>query len=289
MPEPVRFSVLEYPGLDPSLPAVVDSLTRSGLGGLGLSWYRPAGLGRGALEQALLGGSSLQVSYVWPEIVSLLPVDDGSSANPHDRLGAIAAFLPVARDWRAAGVGLVTGPVRVGRERHDIEWCSRGIAALAQEANLLGLRVGFEPVHSTLVRRYSFLSSIAEGARFLRGTGAGNVGLIADSWHLEGTDIAGDLRADGDMVLHAHLSDGPASGARQEYDRFLPGAGDGASLALVRSLEQVDYAGLYEVEVLASRDAPAAWGLGEVLGTIRRNVLGYSATGEDHRLGSRVP
>ena len=128
---------------------------------------------------------------------------------------------------------------------------------MAQEANLLGLRVGFEPVHSTLVQRYSFLSTIAEGARFLRGTGARNVGLIADSWHLEGTDVAGDLHAHGDMVLHAHLSDGPVTRARQEYDRFLPGAGDGASLGLVRSLEHVNYAGLYEVEVLASRDAPA--------------------------------
>jgi sugar phosphate isomerase/epimerase len=277
-PKLSRFSVLEYPGMGTRPVEVVGGLTSNGLGGVGLSWYRPSGLRLADAHTAVVS-STLQVTFIWPEIVSLLPIDDGTTSDPYARVEAIAASLSVARHWGAMGVGLVTGPARTGREKHDIAWCSQALATLAEEARLLSLDLALEPVHRSLVHRYSFLSDLEDGARFLDDTQARNIGLIADSWHLEGTNLRAQVGAYADRVFHAHLSDGPGVGPRLEYDRLLPGGGDGASVALVRALETNGYNGFYEVEVLATSDAPSAVTLDESVTAAREVVNSLARDG----------
>jgi 5-keto-L-gluconate epimerase len=108
--------------------------------------------------------------------------------------------------------------------------------------------VALEPIN-----RYetTLINSVGQGLELVEAVGAANMGLLADTFHMniEEPSIEGSIRQAGDRIFHFHVADS---------NRWHPGAGHLDFASILDTLYATGYAGFVCGEFLPIPDAETA-------------------------------
>jgi sugar phosphate isomerase/epimerase len=119
---------------------------------------------------------------------------------------------------------------------------------LADFAATLGVILTIEPIN-----RYetNFLNTIAETIEFIRLVGRRNVGLLADTFHMniEEGDMVAVLKGAGSLLWHVHFADS---------NRYAPGMGHLNFPELAAALKDIGYNGYVSAEIIPVPDSLSA-------------------------------
>jgi len=142
-------------------------------------------------------------------------------------------------------IGLIRGNVEesVGRAEAK-EWtidCLRKCTEFAKEYNI---RLTLEPVN-----RYesNFINTLNEGIKFIKRVGVSNLGLLADTFHMniEEISIYDSIIQAKDYISHVHFADS---------NRWAPGCGHLDFAKIIQTLKKIDYQGYVSAEILPFPD-----------------------------------
>jgi len=133
---------------------------------------------------------------------------------------------------------------RAAQHRNAIQ----AIRSYAHHAETAGVRLAIEPIN-----RYetSFLNTVAEALSFIEDVGAGNLGVLADTFHMniEESSPADALESAGERLFYVHLPDSNRLAAGQGHIDF-------HDLAAV--LRKIGYDGYLGAEILPLPDSRTA-------------------------------
>jgi sugar phosphate isomerase/epimerase len=182
--------------------------------------------------------------------------EEGLSLTDPDPAVRAAALARLKSHFPLAGrlgavvvVGLLRGIVRPGvSQEQAMAWLVAALQECCAAAAHAGVRVALEPIN-----RYetTLVNSIGQGLALVEAVGAANMGLLADTFHMniEEPSIEASIRAAGDRIFHFHVADS---------NRWHPGAGHLDFAALLRALFATGYAGFVSGEFLPIPDAETA-------------------------------
>ncbi len=142
-------------------------------------------------------------------------------------------------------IGLIRGKIEEGVERVEAEkWtidCLRRCTEFAKEYNI---RLTLEPVN-----RYesNFINTLNDGIEFIKRVGASNLGLLADTFHMniEEISIYDSIVQAKDYITHVHFADS---------NRWAPGCGHLDFAQIVQTLKKIGYQGYVSAEILPLPD-----------------------------------
>ena len=146
-------------------------------------------------------------------------------------------------------IGLIRGKIEESVNRAEAEnWtidCLRKCTEFAKEYNI---RLTLEPVN-----RYesNFINTLNEGIEFIKRVGASNLGLLADTFHMniEEVSIYDSIVQAKDYITHVHFADS---------NRWAPGCGHLDFAKIVQTLKKIDYQGYVSAEILPLPDPDTA-------------------------------
>lgn len=278
-------------GLDLAHPRAVDLAAVHGFGGVDpdLDHFRSLGPAGTAEHAAAVREQGLQ----WG--MAGLPVAlDAPAAEFRQQLVDLPADLELLT---AAGVTRVGTWIRPMHQEldHRQNWrLHQGrialVAALLEDA---GIRLGLEyigPKTFWSTERFPFIHSLRELRELIGETGAGNVGLILDSyhWHTAGEDAAQlEGLADAD-IISVDLNDARADRERdeqQDLDRRLPFDTGVIDLdGFLRAIAAAGYSGPVKIEPFMSSlaERPVDEVLTEISGLLDR-ALAVGADADEER------
>jgi sugar phosphate isomerase/epimerase len=146
-------------------------------------------------------------------------------------------------------IGLLRGTVRPGVDHTQaMEWLVDALQRCCAAAQPHSVRLCLEPLN-----RYEtgLIHTVAEGLDLIERVGAGNLGLLLDTFHMniEERDLAGAIRAAGERCFHVHVADS---------NRWYPGAGHMDFRHLLAVLDEVGYTGYVSGEFMPLPDADTA-------------------------------
>lgn len=138
-------------------------------------------------------------------------------------------------------IGLIRGIIKENVDKAEAEeWtidCLRKCTEFAKKYNI-GLTL--EPVN-----RYesNFISTLNEGIEFIKRVGASNLGLLADTFHMniEEISIYNSIIQAKDYITHVHFADS---------NRWAPGCGHLDFAKIVQTLKKIGYQGYVSAEIL---------------------------------------
>jgi len=134
---------------------------------------------------------------------------------------------------------VIIGLIR-GRDRDKLALLGRMLRRLASDADAANVDLLVEPIN-----RYEtgLLNTCSETAAFIRDLGVGNVGILADTFHMniEEADIVQTFSNHSGMIKHCHFAD---SG------RKYPGTGHVDFVSIMKLLDERKYIGYYAAEIL---------------------------------------
>jgi len=142
-------------------------------------------------------------------------------------------------------IGLIRGKIEESVKRVEAEeWtidCLRKCTKFAKEYNI---RLTLEPVN-----RYesNFINTLNEGIEFIKRVGASNLGLLADTFHMniEEVSIYDSIVQAKDYITHVHFADS---------NRWAPGCGHLDFTKIVQTLKKIGYQGYVSAEILPFPD-----------------------------------
>jgi len=110
------------------------------------------------------------------------------------------------------------------------------------------VRLTLEPVN-----RYesNFINTLQEGAEFIDRIGVSNIGLLADTFHMniEEVSIYESIRQSKNYITHVHFADS---------NRWAPGYGHLDFQKIVETLKEINYQGYISAEILPLPDQDSA-------------------------------
>lgn len=209
----------------------------------------------------LLRDAGLAVANCVPAVPSVLPLaipGMEGPADPGERVEALAASVRRLAAYEPESVLFLSGPV--GRGRAEAE-ARRTVAAaasrLATVAGEAGVRLGLEPVHRSQRETAGFVTTLADAEQLLREAGAGDVGILLDTYHVwDDPDVLDWIASRAERVSGVHVGDWPEPG---RSDRVLPGEGVSGSRELVGALARAGWDGTLDVEIFSTPEG--FWGL----------------------------
>jgi len=142
-------------------------------------------------------------------------------------------------------IGLIRGKIEESIDRAEAEkWtidCLKECTEFAQEYNI---RLTLEPVN-----RYesNFINTLDEGVEFIKRVEASNLGILADTFHMniEEISIYDSIIKNKDYITHVHFADS---------NRWAPGCGHLDFAKIVQTLKKIDYQGYVSAEILPLPD-----------------------------------
>jgi len=142
-------------------------------------------------------------------------------------------------------IGLIRGKIEESVNRAEAEkWtidCLKECTEFAQEYNI---RLTLEPVN-----RYesNFINTLDEGIKFIKRVGAPNLGILADTFHMniEEVSIYDSIVQAKDYITHVHFADS---------NRWAPGCGHLDFAKIVQTLKKINYQGYVSAEILPLPD-----------------------------------
>lgn len=158
----------------------------------------------------------------------------------------IESHIPfAARTGAVIVIGLVRGIVKPGVDHAQaMDWLVAALQTCCAAARPHGVRIALEPIC-----RYetTLINNLAEGLDLLARVGAGNMGLMPDTFHMniEEPDIEASLRACGDRIFHFHVADS---------NRWYPGAGHLDFGSILEALYGTGYQGYVSGEWMPRPD-----------------------------------
>jgi 5-keto-L-gluconate epimerase len=146
-------------------------------------------------------------------------------------------------------IGLIRGVIKEGIFRDEAEKSTidslRECAEFGLERNV---RLTLEPVN-----RYesNFINTLQEGAEFIDRIGVSNIGLLADTFHMniEEVSIYESIRQSKNYITHVHFADS---------NRWAPGYGHLDFQKIVETLKEINYQGYISAEILPLPDQDSA-------------------------------
>ncbi len=187
------------------------------------------------------GAHSLNVEYRRDEAV----FDADMKSFPETVAALARAGVTRVGTWISPGSGSLT-------YLQNLRQHTRRLGAVARVLKDHGLRLGLEYVGtqtSRLRSRYAFARTLAETRELIAEIGAGNVGLVLDSWHWwqAGDTVEDILALKSSDVISVDLNDAPAGIAREQQrdnERELPMATGVIDLrAFLEALVRIGYEG----------------------------------------------
>lgn len=239
-----RISVSQVSTLAASFADDVRTYADAGLDGIGV-WEMKLGDGPDDDAVALLRESGLGSATAVPAVPSinplpLLPGPDG----PRERTDAILASLNRLAAFEPAAVLCITGP-------GDRAAASRGLRAVAAEAERLGLRVAIEPFQQEGIESWSVIDTLGDAAALVEEIDSHVVGIQFDVWHLWNTpDLFDEIERYGSLIAGVHVNDWREP-TRGWADRVLPGDGVAGVPAILGALDRAGWNGFYDIEVFS--------------------------------------
>jgi sugar phosphate isomerase/epimerase len=223
----MRVGICEWTTFPASFEDELAAYWAAGAGAIGILEFKLEGVDdvRGKPRE-----SGLAVSACLPAAGSILPSPlIPGPGESEARVESICRSVQRLAELAPSCVFFLTGP---GDDRDTVV---EGIRRIAEAGIRPGVRVALEPVHPSQAALLSPVSTV-EGALEL--IGDADVGILFDTWHLDGVVHAG-------RVYGAHVAD-RREPTRSDFDRELPGEG---SRAAVRAL--TGYDGWFDVEVIS--------------------------------------
>jgi len=146
-------------------------------------------------------------------------------------------------------IGLIRGKIEESVSQTEAEeWtidCLRKCTEFTKEYNI---RLTLEPVN-----RYesNFINTLNEGIEFIKRVGASNLGLLADTFHMniEEISIYDSIIQAKDYITHVHFADS---------NRWAPGCGHIDFRKVIETLKKIDYQGYVSAEILPLPDSDTA-------------------------------
>jgi sugar phosphate isomerase/epimerase len=176
-----------------------------------------------------------------------------TSDDPAIRLAAIdriSSQVALAERLEAVVIlGLIRGVTPEGQtHQRSMELLVEAIQACAAAATGTAVRFALEPLN-----RYEtdLIHTVAEGLELVERVGAGNFGLLLDTFHMniEEPDVEESIRSCGDRIFHFHVADS---------NRWYPGAGHIDFRSILEVLSDTGYEGFVSGEFMPRPDADAA-------------------------------
>ncbi len=240
-----RFSAVAFRG---DLADNLARVKRLGYQGVELSFRDPktvdvAGL-KVMLEKHDLPVVALATGRAWGE--EGLSFTDRDPAVRRRTSVRVAEYLHLARALGAMVIlGLIRGRIPEGvKPATASRWARDAIRRAADIGARDGTRLVIEPIN-----RYetNFLYNIEETLAFLQEVERPNVGILADTFHMniEDASISGSLRRAGRAIFHVHVADS---------NRWAPGCGHLDFREVLGTLRAMRYPGYVSVECLPKPD-----------------------------------
>ena len=142
-------------------------------------------------------------------------------------------------------IGLIRGKINESVNREETEeWTIDCLRKCTEFAKNYNVRLTLEPVN-----RYesNFINTLGEGIEFIKRVGASNLGLLADTFHMniEEVSIYDSIIQAKDYITHIHFADS---------NRWAPGCGHLDFAKIVQTLKNIDYQGYISAEILPLPD-----------------------------------
>ena len=196
------------------------------------------------LEKHDLPVVALATGRAWGE--DRLSFTDSDPAVRRATSVRLAGYLDLARSLHAMVIlGLIRGRTPEGvKPAVARRWARDAIRRAADAGARHGIRLVIEPIN-----RYetNFLYNIDETLAFLEEVDRPNVGILADTFHMniEDASISGSLRRAGRSLFHVHVADS---------NRWAPGCGHLDFGEVLATLQAMRYSGYVSVECLPKPD-----------------------------------
>jgi sugar phosphate isomerase/epimerase len=222
---------------------------RLGFRGVELSYREPTTVDvaalRGLLDTHGLPVVALATGRAYGE--DHLSFTDRDAAVRRRTDARVADYLELARtlDNPLLIFGLIRGFIPQGvKPRTARGWARDAVRRAADRAARHGTRIVVEPINRF---ECNFLQTVEETLEFLDEVGRPNVGILADSFHMniEDVSITGSLRRSGRRLFHVHVSDS---------NRWAPGTGHLDFGEILRTLQAMRYKGYVSVECMPKPD-----------------------------------
>ncbi len=240
-----RFSAVAFRG---DLAETLARVKRLGYQGVELSFRDPKTVGVAGLKVLLekhdLPVVALATGRAWGE--EGLSFTNRDTAIRRKTSARLIEYLDLARPLNAMVIlGLIRGRIPDGvRPTVARRWARDAIRRAADKGARDGIRLVIEPIN-----RYetNFLYNIDETLAFLREVDRPNVGILADTFHMniEDASISGSLKRAGRALFHVHVADS---------NRWAPGCGHLDFAEILETLTAANYQGYVSVECLPKPD-----------------------------------
>ena len=240
-----RFSAVAFRG---DLADNLARVKRLGYQGVELSLRDPKSVDAGALrvlvEKRDLPVVALATGRAWGE--EGLSFTDRDPAVRRRTSVRVAEYLELARALDSMVIlGLIRGRIPEGvKPAVARRWARDAIRQAADAGARHAIRLVIEPIN-----RYetNFLSNIDETRAFLEDVNRPNVGILADTFHMniEDASVSGSLLKAGRALLHVHVADS---------NRWAPGCGHLDFAEVLGTLRAMRYSGYVSVECLPKPD-----------------------------------
>jgi sugar phosphate isomerase/epimerase len=226
----------------------------AGADAIGLWEFKLAGDDDAA--RAAIRDAGLAVTNCVPNVPSILPLPlmEGP-LDAEERVDSICASVRRLAAFEPDCVLFLTGPG--GPHELVVE----GIRRIAETGRETGVRVAIEPVQREFAELWTIVSDVAPAVDLLRESGANEMGVLVDTWHLwNSPTLLDDLRTHAGRVAGVHVADWREP-TRNTSDRAFPGEGVADLPAILRALDDAGYRGPYDVEIFSEADEDSLWSL----------------------------
>ncbi|MGE5250525.1 MAG: 5-keto-L-gluconate epimerase [Bacteroidota bacterium] len=247
--QPAQFQAATFKG---DLEHNLTRIASLGYEGVELAIRDPALVDTGALE-GLIRGCNLKVPAIgtgqaWGE--EGLSFTDPIPEVRRAAIERIKSHIPAASRFEAVIIiGLIRGVVKPGVDaRQAMAWLIEALQDCAEAARPGGVRLALEPIN-----RYEtgLINSAAQGLELVQRVGAGNFGLLLDTFHMniEEPQIEAGIHACAGHIFHFHVADS---------NRWHPGGGHLDFGSILGALAATGYDGWVSGEFLPQPDAETA-------------------------------
>ena len=232
---------------------IIDECEARGFGGI-VFWRREIG------DRAFEIGERVRAAGMEVSGLCRSPFLVGPLSSPalSETMDDFNAAVDMAAELGASVITVVVGGVVAGSHSmsESLKEVTEIVARAAPYAERCGVNLALEPLHPVYGGDRSCLVTTRDAIEVCRATGASNVGVAIDVYHVwwdlslgEQLAKAGEIR-----ILGYHLCDWLADTKDTLFDRGMMGDGVADLKKIRNSVESAGYAGLCEVEIFSENN-----------------------------------
>jgi sugar phosphate isomerase/epimerase len=228
----------------------LDNYKAAGIPGMGIWAYKVSGDLERSVE--LFQESGLTATFCFPQVPGIFPAP-GLFPEPLDRrerlLGLQEDIRRLAR-FNPISVACLAGAPGDFDPAEARSWTVEAIREASFTAGEEGVQLSLEVIRPR-PDGTGFARTIPEARELIADTGADNIDLMIDTWHVwDIPNTLEDIRRNGEAIGAVQVNDWKP-GAQGWWDRAIPGEGEMDLVSLFQALVDAGYEGWYELEVFS--------------------------------------